>query len=81
MTKPIPATIFEGRPAVWTPGEAWVLTESGVWEEAHSGDVGMNGAVFTSHGVAGVEPGRITKAKIEKVFGPLPPLPSEAFAQ
>ncbi len=77
--KPIPSTIFEGRPAVYAPGEAWVLSEAGVWEQAHSADVGMNGAVFTSHTVAGLPPGKITLEKIEAVFGPLPPLPPEAF--
>lgn len=74
--------IFESRPAIYTPGEAWCFGRSArhyvkphrKWERVHSTVVMMEGTVWSSRF------GKVTRRKIGKWFGRIPPLPREAFA-
>lgn len=57
--------IWEGRPAVWTPGEAWAVVR-GSWERVDSSDVGNSAKI-------------VPEADWRAKFPDLPPLPSAAF--
>ncbi len=60
------ACIWEGRPAFWTPGEAWALIE-GSWEPVNSSNVGMSARL-------------VPAAVLAEVFPDTPPLPAGAFS-
>jgi hypothetical protein len=58
-------TVWDGEPAVWTPGEAWAF-RNGSWERANSAVVGMDAAV-------------VSKATFDAKFPALPPPPNNSF--
>lgn len=82
--------LFEARPALYTPGEAWAFGQwwsypigNGRWRTApprrqwvlvHSAEVAMNGITWSTR------TGKITRRRLIEMFGAIPRLPREAFA-
>lgn len=57
--------VWEGRPAIWEPGEAWSIIKD-AWSRVDDADVGMSARL-------------VSVEEFKKLFPDLPELPKAAF--
>lgn len=57
--------VWEGRPAIWEPGEAWSVIKD-TWSRVDSADVGMSARL-------------VSVEEFKRLFPDLPAMPKAAF--